>query len=1192
MEFQLLSLTSGDQEDEFVVKCFGRTADDITVCLEIPYKPFFYIEVLPGVSMLKSSIMERTNADSIKKVKKEKFYGYQNYNLYDFYKLSFFTKSDWYNAQRILQYKSDLGQHTIYEGNVDPMLKLIHEKHIDTTGWIRVENYEIISSDYKVKKHIRANVKDVKKIDNNNIAKFVIASFDIESYSPDGSFPDPKNIECPVIQIATTFQRIGEENPFKKVLLSLKSCEQIEGVELHTFEDEKDLLNYWPKVLHENEYDCMTGYNIWGFDLWYMITRADILEADEFKQLGKTDEDSKLRETKFSSSAYGDNDYKMVSTPGVFQLDLLVVIKREHKLNSYKLDSVSEHFLGDKKVDLSPKEMFAKFRGTAADRRDIGVYCVKDTDLPLRLIWKLAIFLNMVEMAKVTKVPIGFLIERGQGIKVFSQLCYEAQEANMVIETFQKAKVSVDESAYEGATVLEAKKGAYMHEPITGLDFASLYPSIERAWNLCPTTLVVEPKYRKMEDETYVTIDGYKFAQKRQGIIPKLLERLALSRKKAKKDMANAENDFMKAVFNGKQLAFKVSMNSIYGAMGSPTFQIPCKPVAACTTSKGRQMIEQTKSLVEEYYPGAEVVYGDSVSGDTPLLLRQGNITEVKRIDELEGEWKNYQSDKLYYQPKEFIYVWNDSGFTEIKKVIKHKTTKRMYRILTHEGVVDVTEDHSLVNTQKEIIKPKDVTLDTELLHHCVPEFGNQDQISYHEAKVMGFFMGYGSCGRYETKWGVKYSWALNNQNIQYLKEMQSLAPFETKILNTIKSSKVYKLVASGDVKYITNRYRLMFYNQAREKIVPNEIINATKEIQRAFWEGYYMANGCKTENTIRCDANGKQGVFGLYIIAKRLGYNVSINDRSDKKNVFRLNLSKENKRKETNKIKKIIDLGIVEDFVYDLETENHHFHVGPGALVVHNTDSVMVKFPTTSVEESFKLGEEAAERISKTFPPPVELEFEKVYNPYLLFSKKRYAGLMYTKPEKPDYIDAKGIQVVRRDNCAMVRKILKETLDIIMFEKDITKARDLVKNKVIELEQYKINVNDLVVTKSLKRIKYNYSKDGLKVESEYKNPQPHVQVAENIERREKGTGPKSGERVPYVFIETGRPDDLQYQKAEDPQHVIDNDLKIDVTYYKERALMSPIESLFELFYDNPIEEIFIAVEKAKQADLMDFVTI
>ena len=77
-----------------------------------------------------------------------------------------------------------------------------------------------------------------------------------------------------------------------------------------------------------------------------------------------------------------------------------------------------------------------------------------------------------------------------------------------------------------------------------------------------------------------------------------------------------------------------------------------------------------------------------------------------------------------------------------------------------------------------------------------------------------------------------------------------------------------------------------------------------------------------------------------------------------------------------------------------------------------------MVKFGTEDIKEAMRLGEEAAGEISKTFISPINLEFEKVYRPYLLLSKKKYAGLLYTKPEKHDYIDAKGIESVRRDNC------------------------------------------------------------------------------------------------------------------------------------------------------------------------------
>lgn len=82
-----------------------------------------------------------------------------------------------------------------------------------------------------------------------------------------------------------------------------------------------------------------------------------------------------------------------------------------------------------------------------------------------------------------------------------------------------------------------------------------------------------------------------------------------------------------------------------------------------------------------------------------------------------------------------------------------------------------------------------------------------------------------------------------------------------------------------------------------------------------------------------------------------------------------------------------------------------------------------MVKFGVGSIAEAMKLGQEAANYVTQFFIQPIKLEFEKVYCPYLLMNKKRYAGLLWTKPEKWDKIDAKGIETVRRDNCGFVKE-------------------------------------------------------------------------------------------------------------------------------------------------------------------------
>ena len=299
------------------------------------------------------------------------------------------------------------------------------------------------------------------------------------------------------------------------------------------------------------------------------------------------------------------------------------------------------------------------------------------------------------------------------------------------------------------------------------------------------------------------------------------------------------------------------------------------------------------------------------------------------------------------------------------------------------------------------MVKPSEVGLGQELLHgntrDAFETATRMISITREEAKVMGFFFGDGSCGTYECPSGIKRSWALNNSNMDYLLEIQKLCPFETKIYDTLESSGVYKLCAIGDVKSVVERYRKLFYNGHGEKIVPPCILNAFPNIIERFIEGYYMADGDKAGN--RMDCKGKEGSMGLHLLGRILGYNVSINTRQDKLKVLRQTWTKSTQRRNPIAIKKLELLGETDDYVYDLTTGSHHFHVGPGELVVHNTDSVMVEFDVgdrkgvEAVEYSWKIGERAAEECSALFKAPNNLELEKVYWPFFLYSKKRYAA-------------------------------------------------------------------------------------------------------------------------------------------------------------------------------------------------------
>mmetsp|Transcript_20463 Transcript_20463/g.31182 ORF Transcript_20463/g.31182 Transcript_20463/m.31182 type:complete len:252 (+) Transcript_20463:41-796(+) len=248
---------------------------------------------------------------------------------------------------------------------------------------------------------------------------------------------------------------------------------------------------------------------------------------------------------------------------------MMQVIIRDHKLKSYSLNSVSYHFLKEQKEDVPHKIISDLQNQDEFTRRRLAIYCLKDAYLPLRLMEKLMCVFNLTEMARVTGVPITFLFTRGQQIKVASQLYRKARQLDLVIPV---RRVEPSGEKYEGATVIEPNRGFYK-DPIATLDFASLYPSIMMAHNLCYSTLI--PTKREADSMPEGTVErtphGDYFVKKevKKGILPLILEELITARKQAKKELKEATDPFVKGVLDGRQLALKISANSVYGFTGA-----------------------------------------------------------------------------------------------------------------------------------------------------------------------------------------------------------------------------------------------------------------------------------------------------------------------------------------------------------------------------------------------------------------------------------------------------------------------------------------------------------------------------------------------------------------------------------------------------------------------------------------------
>jgi DNA polymerase elongation subunit (family B) len=957
-----------------------------------------------------------------------------------------------------------------------------------------------------------------------------------------------------------TTKAFGQEGYLDRKCLCLK---ETAGSDVECFKTEKELLEAFEKYLIKTDPDIITGWNIFGFDLEFLIVRATI-HCGLSPVWGRIRGDvATLVEKNLSSSALGNNELKMVPMKGRYVFDLFQDIKREHKLESYSLNNVSKHFLKDQKNDMPVKEIFSRYKeGDPVRLGEVAQYCIKDTELPHAIMAKVFQIQNLVEMAKACWVPLSFLSERGQQIKVFSQMAKKARELNFVIPTFRRVN-SPDEGKYEGATVLEAQTGAY-YGPITALDFASLYPSIMCAHNLCYSTLVMNDRYDNLPGVTYEQFGPYRFAQGVDSLLPVILTDLKAYRKKAKKLMAAAEGTPMEAVYNGQQLAYKISMNSIYGFTGASKGMLPCVAIASTVTMRGRQMIEETKNYVEQNFPGAKVRYGDSVMPETPVLIRRGDQVSIQKIENLADVWIDYPGFLKEGTDKEQCDVvgleaWTHLGWQPIKRVIRHKCQKKIWRVLTHTGLVDVTEDHSLLDPSCVLLKPTEISEGQELFH-SFPEPTHGSGFSDDMLFVIGVFVGDGSCGHYQCPSGSKATWAINNQNLDLLNNCKEILEtyypeYKFVIMDTLESSGVYKLSPRGDVVKLVKTWRTLCYDGQAKKI-PLEAMG-----HESFFQGLWVSDGCRKDNKVggclRIDTKNQVTAQWYYMFLASLGYKVSLNTRQDKSNMFRLTFTKSSFRKNTKAVKK---MGVLHEswdgYVYDLETEAGTFQAGIGQMVEKNTDSVMVEFDVQgrkgqeAIDYSWAQGELAAEQCTRLFKPPNDLELEKVYCPYFLYSKKRYAAKMYEK--KGDAvvfkkIDVKGLQVVRRDSCPYVRETLKKLLSMVLESSDPNPVILAAREAARDLIQGKVPMEKLLMSKQLA--------------AEYKVPTPHVMVRDKIRARAPGSEPQQGDRVAFVII---KGDGKMYEKAEDPAWVQEKKIPLDYQYYFTNQFKKPVQDLLE----------------------------
>ena len=242
--------------------------------------------------------------------------------------------------------------------------------------------------------------------------------------------------------------------------------------------------------------------------------------------------------------------------------------------------------------------------------------------------------------------------------------------------------------------------------------------------------------------------------------------------------------------------------------------------------------------------------------------------------------------------------------------------------------------------------------------------------------------------------------------------------------------------------------------------------------------------------------------------------------------------------------------------------------------VVYGDTDSVFIKLPKLKdyshyghptekqniLQYNVTVGEQLSEDFQKKLKPPHCLEWEKMFYPFIIFSKKRYVGNLYEQDVNKFKQKSMGIVLKRRDNANIVKIIYGGLINIILNEGDIKKSLKFLDDSLNKLTNGEYPMEELIVTKTLRGF--------------YKNPKQiaHKVLADRIKKRDPGNAPQSNDRVPYVYIQVKENQivkKLQGDKIEDPKYIEETNLTPDYGHYITNQIMKPCLQLYGLILEN-----------------------
>jgi len=559
-----------------------------------------------------------------------------------------------------------------HEHFVEPLTRFLFEANITPSTWTRVPIELVAVPVTLCDVELRASISDFVPVRDRELdAPHVTMYYDIETLGL-----DPET--APIIQVSAVFVCEGVRD---RHLVAVGTVDAIVDVSIHECADETELLHTFRTLVVRKDPDFVVAYNGVNFDNRFLAVRANksssssssvdrrrsgsgggghSADVSEFWYTSRFAlRPASLRELHLQSSGMGDNMIRYIEMTGRATFDWFVKLKRDLTSEpQYSLNHFARKLCGRQKDDVHHTEIPVLHGGTSADRARLGKYCVVDSELLDDLNVARTMIGEILQFSAVFGVVPEWVYFRGQQVRFASILLRKARTCEavpLVLNRPAQGYCGELTASFEGATVNEPKQGFYK-KPVATLDWASLYPSIMRAHNLCHSTHVLDyhpapssstaaaavasaaaasgtpedadgvVEHRISSDVVAYFVSG----TKHRGVLPRILEELHAQRKAAK---ARSKAYFVEAkgvectaehgarcvalakVWDGRQLALKISMNSIYGACGATdTGKYPDIAVSATVTMQGRRAMVIKKQILPERFPGIDIIYGDTDS--------------------------------------------------------------------------------------------------------------------------------------------------------------------------------------------------------------------------------------------------------------------------------------------------------------------------------------------------------------------------------------------------------------------------------------------------------------------------------------------------------------------------------------------------------------------------------------------------